>query len=286
MIMTKKKIGIVGVGLIGGSFGLALQKAFPEAMILGWDENNNHLETALRLGIIEGEISSLAELITSSDQIYLAIPVHHIEESLAKVLDQLDNHQFVVDFGSTKEQIVRSVKDHPRRSQYIAAHPIAGTENSGPEAGLPDLFADQVMIICDANDSNASFLADFENVCRELKMRLAYLNSQQHDLHLAYVSHLSHVLSFALSNTVLEKEKSDNHILELAGSGFESTVRLAKSSPEMWTPIFLKNSKFLKNGVDEVISELQKVSQALAQGDVETLRKFLESGRQIRKILE
>lgn len=280
------KIGILGTGLIGGSFALAMKKSNRELEeIIGFDRSGESLDTALALGIINKKASSIEHLVAQADQIYIAIPVQYIEDVLPAILDQLNKDQFVVDFGSTKEQIGKAVSRHGNRKQYIAAHPIAGTEYSGPGAAFADLFENKVMILCDKERSDSKFRQRFEMQCELARMKLSYLSSQQHDEHLAFVSHLSHILSFALSNTVLSKEKEQSNILDLAGSGFESTVRLAKSSPDMWVPIFLKNQSFLQNALKSLMAHLQEFSDALQREDQEKLMRLLENGRKIRKIL-
>jgi prephenate dehydrogenase len=192
----------------------------------------------------------------------------------------------IVDFGSTKELIANRVKSHPNRSQYISAHPIAGTEYSGPSAAFPSLYTDKVMIVCDTEESDQVKLKQFEWLCMQIGMKLRYMSSREHDIHLAYVSHLSHIISFSLSNTVLDKEKEHVQILNLAGSGFDSTVRLAKSSPDMWAPIFLKNRNNLLDSLEDYLKYLEKFRTALVQEDQEEIKKLLTKGREIRKILK
>jgi prephenate dehydrogenase len=280
------KIAIIGPGLIGGSFALALkQKRYPPE-IIGWDHSGSNLKEALSLGIVDHMAHSLSEAVDQAEQIYLSVPVNAIEQLLPRILDQLTLDQSVIDFGSTKQHITEMVKDHPKRAQYIAAHPIAGTEYSGPAAAFPGLFKEKTMIICDRELSDHELCQSFEKLCREIGMHMAYLTSKDHDRHLAYVSHLSHAIAFGLSNTVLEEEKGDNKILELAGSGFASTVRLAKSSPEMWTPIFMKNQKYILEGLDRYLAEMERIRHLIAENKNDLLTEYLEQGRLIRKILE
>lgn len=280
------KVSIIGLGLIGGSFALALKKRLEGVEVFGWDQSAEHRQQAQELGIIDQEANSLEEALTLSDWIILAIPVDAIEALIPACLSQLKPHQVLVDFGSSKELICKAADAQARRSQYIAAHPIAGTEYSGPGAAFADLFENKVMIVCDSAKSNQKAIADFRKLCKMVGMETRYLSAVDHDTHLAYVSHLSHVIAFGLSNTVLEQEKHDEHLLDLAGSGFASTVRLAKSSPNMWTPIFRKNSKAILESLDHYLDHLHKFRDILDTGDDEAIHHFLTKGREIRKILK
>ncbi len=277
-------ISIIGLGLIGGSFGLAL-KEHTDFRIRGWDINQKNLKKAKELGIVDEIESTLDGVIPNADLIVLAIPVDQIEELLPSILDKIEQHQFVVDFGSTKAAICRNVKDHTNRNRFLAAHPIAGTEYSGPEAAFLGLYKDKMMILCDPDFSDGGIVEQFKMICSSIGMNCIELSSEDHDKHLAYVSHLSHVIAFGLSNTVLEIEKEDNRILELAGSGFASTVRLAKSDPAMWVPIFLKNREHVLEGLNRYLKDMKNFKDFLESENEQELTKFLESGRKIRKIL-
>lgn len=280
------KVSIIGLGLIGGSFALALKKRLEDIEISGWDAKPEHLEEAERLGIIDHVSDSLEATIEQSDWIFLAIPVDVIEKLLPTCLAQLKPHQVLVDFGSTKEKICAIADQQPNRAWFIAAHPIAGTEYSGPQAAFASLYEDKVMIVCDQEKSNPEAIAEFRKLCKMVGMTTRYLGAAEHDLHLAYVSHLSHVIAFGLSHTVLKKEENDAHILDLAGSGFASTVRLAKSSPEMWTPIFLKNRTAILESLENYQEQIGRFRQMLEAEDSTAIKKFLEKGREIRKILK
>jgi prephenate dehydrogenase len=280
------RVGIVGLGLMGGSWALALKKADQSVEILGFDALEQHKQEALRMGLVSQVTSSLEELADLVDQIVLTIPVDVIEHLLPNLLDRLSSDQVVIDFGSTKSSIAKSVVNHANRTNYIAAHPIAGTEYSGPEAAFSSLYQDKVMIVCDSSSSDKSQLSQFVSQCDQIGMELVYQTSEEHDLHLAYVSHLSHVTSFSLSNAVLKKEKEEKQILALAGSGFASTVRLAKSSPEMWSPIFLKNKIAMLEAVEAYLLEVQRFKNYLEAEDAEAIQQFLQEGRAIRKILK
>ena len=284
-MIEAKKVLLVGVGLIGGSFALSL-KSSGDYAFGGFSRRSTTLDSAQDLGIIEKKFSDLAAGIAWADWIVLSIPVDVIKQLLPSILDQLRDDQLVVDFGSTKGAICAVVQDHPKRKNFLAAHPIAGTEYSGPEAAFAGLFQDKLLIVCEENLTAQALAASFEQVALMIGFKIEKMSAEAHDRHLAYISHLSHVTSFALSNTVLEKEKDGQVILELAGSGFESTVRLAKSSPEMWTPIFLENKKMLLEGIDNYLKQLQVLRSQLENNDAEGIQRFLEKGRAIRKIIK
>ena len=280
------KVSIIGLGLIGGSFALALKKRIENVHIYGWDTNPDHMAEALKLGIINEKAKNLEEVVSQGDWIILAIPVNAIEGLIPQCLQSLRIEQVLVDFGSSKQLICQTADAQSKRGQFIAAHPIAGTEYSGPSAAFADLFEDKVMIVCDREKSMPYNIDAFRKICKMIGMETRYLGAEAHDVHLAYVSHLSHIIAFGLSNTVLEKEETDEHILDLAGSGFASTVRLAKSSPEMWTPIFQKNRTAILEGLDHYISHLSSFRQMLEEGDQAAIENFLSKGREIRKILK
>jgi prephenate dehydrogenase len=280
------KIAIVGMGLIGGSYALSLKKRLEDLTVFGWDEIQEHLEKALELDIIDQKCDSLTEALQVADWIFLAIPVNSIERILPELLDQIEKGKVIVDFGSTKASICKVVDDHPKRGQFIAAHPISGTEYSGPEAAFDSLFEDKVMIVCDQEKSKVEDVEKFRKQCKVLGMSTTYLGAEEHDVHLAYVSHLSHIISFGLSRTVLQKEESEDKILDLAGSGFASTVRLAKSSPEMWTPIFLKNKTAVLESLDSYLDRIKEFRDLLSKEDEAGIKSYLAEGRAIRKILD
>lgn len=280
------RIGIVGLGLMGGSWALALKKVDKELQVIGFDNDAAHRKEALECGLVDRCVDSLDDLIQSVEQVVLAIPVDAVEEVLPVVLDLINSTQTVIDFGSTKSMIADRVKQHPKRNQYIAAHPIAGTEYSGPQAAFSALYSDKIMIICDDSLTEKERLSHWITQCEKIGMKVVFQTAKAHDLHLAYVSHLSHVTSFSLSNAVLKKEKEENQILNLAGSGFESTVRLAKSSPEMWSPIFLKNREAMLEAVEAYLKEVNRFKEYLHAEDAASIHQFLTDGRLIRKILK
>ncbi|MFY0689739.1 MAG: prephenate dehydrogenase [Cyclobacteriaceae bacterium] len=280
------KISIIGVGLIGGSFALALKRRLEDIEVFGWDASSKNLSKAKELGLIDHICDTVEAAVESSDWILVAVPVQHIESLIPQLLDYAGAEKVIVDFGSTKGQICQQVRQHKKRKQFIAAHPIAGTEYSGPQAAFDTLFEDKVMIVCEQELSESTSVEEFRKMCKLIGMKTVYLPADEHDMHLAYVSHLSHVIAFGLSNTVLEKEKTASTILELAGSGFDSTVRLAKSSPDMWTPIFKKNKKFILEGLDTYIAYLNTFRKHLDDGNEEAINAYLSKGREIRKILK
>jgi prephenate dehydrogenase len=277
-------IGIVGVGLIGGSISLALKEKKAVKRVIGIDKNEGHLQKALQLGIID-EMASLEEAIPQIDVLLLTVPVDVIHALLPKVLD-LVTTQTVIDMGSTKSYILEAVADHPRRGRLVASHPMAGTEYSGPEAAFKDLFKGKVMVYTDATLSDEDAFETADAITELLDMRATFMNAEEHDVHTAYVSHISHLSSMALALTVLEKEKSQGRIFELAGSGFESTVRLAKSSPQMWTPIFKQNRKNVLEVLDVHIQHLQEMYDLLEKEDYDNLHKIIKKSNKIKRILK
>ncbi len=280
------KILFIGTGLIGGSFSLALQQRKMIDQAGGYSRNPANLEKSISLGIIQKSFTVLEEGISWADRIILSIPVDAIVQLLPGILDKINDRQAVIDFGSTKGSICAAVKDHPKRSRFIAAHPIAGTEYSGPEAAFPGLFEKKSMLICERELTDGELMDEFVKQCILISMKVDYLGAVDHDRHLAYISHLSHVTSYALSNAVLAKEKDGSVILEMAGSGFASTVRLAKSSPEMWAPIFMDNKKMVLEAIRQYNDQLEIFQELLENNDVEGLMSYLKKGREISKILK
>ncbi len=279
------RIAIVGVGLLGGSLALQAREKGLAKRIIGVDANPENAEKALELGIVD-EVTTLEEAIPLTDLVVLATPVNVIGELLPRLLDTLPDGKVVVDLGSTKEIICKTVQDHPRRRQYVAAHPIAGTENSGPEAAFSGLLKRKIMILCDQEKSSNAALNMVVSLAQSLEMRLSFMNSVEHDLHLAYVSHLSHISSFALGVTVLEKEKDESSIFDMAGSGFSSTVRLAKSSPDMWAPIFTQNTQNISKALDAYIKRLQRFKEIIDSQDEARSRELMQQANEIRRVLQ
>ena len=279
-----KVIAVVGLGLIGGSFALAAKAKGLASHIIGVDNNTEHQKQALELAIVD-EIVPLEEAILKSELIVLAVPVNAVTSMLPGILDKVDQ-QVVIEMGSTKESVVKVVKHHAKRGRFVATHPMWGTEYSGPQAAQKDAFINKAVIICDAANSDADALHQIEELYKTIGMNLVYMDAVAHDLHAAYVSHISHITSFALANTVLEKEKEDDAIFELASGGFESTVRLAKSNPSMWVPIFKQNRENVLDVLNEHISQLRKFKSCLEKENYEYLQELIEHANGIKRILK
>lgn len=278
------KISIIGVGLIGGSMALKLREKNIASFIYGIDNNKEHVSEALNLKIIDAE-ADLEKGIKDSDLIILAIPVDSARKLLPAVLDLVSDHQTVMDAGSTKAGIVGAVKNHPKRSRYVAFHPMWGTENSGPKSAIAESFSGKAGVICNKEESAEDALNVVETVVNALDMHMIYMNAEDHDIHTAYISHISHITSYALANTVLEKEREEETIFQLASSGFSSTVRLAKSHPEMWVPIFKQNKENVLDVLNEHITQLRKFKAALEKENYEYLEELITNANRIRGIL-
>jgi prephenate dehydrogenase len=230
-------------------------------------------------------MADLDEAIAASDVVILAIPVDTIAKILPSILDKLEN-QILIDLGSTKSALVNNVNGHPKRGRYVAAHPMWGTEYSGPAAALRGAFENKAVVICNASDSDNDAIEWTRNMFRKIGMHLIEMNADDHDLHAAYVSHISHITSFALANTVLEKEREDQAIFEMASAGFESTVRLAKSNPAMWVPIFMQNRENVLDVLNEHISQLRKFKSCLEKENYEFLKELMEDANRIKRIIK
>lgn len=252
--------------------------------VIGVDNNTQNLETAALLGWID-EALPLDEALRLSDLVVIAIPVDATLEILPALLDKIDQ-QVVMDVGSTKKMICDAVAANPRRKNFVATHPMWGTEKSGPAAVVKDAFQDRVAVICDKEASDPHALLLVERLYETIGMRLVYMHAAAHDVHAAYVSHISHVASYALSLTVLEKEKEEDAIFELASGGFESTVRLAKSNPDMWVPIFMQNRENVLDVLNEHISQLRKFKSCLEKENYEYLTTLIENANKIKRILK
>lgn len=278
------KVTVIGVGLIGGSMVIDLRTAGIATHIRGVDRNDNNLTLARQLGLIDTS-GPLREMVGDADVVLLAIPVNAVATVLPEVLDAVADHTVVIDTGSTKNAICKAVRSHPRRRQFVAAHPIAGTENSGPEAALAGLFTGKTNILCEQQHSSKETVDTAMRVFEALGMVTIFMEPEEHDRHVAYVSHLSHVSSFLLGQTVLDIERDEKNIAMLAGSGFASTVRLAKSSPDMWAPIFEQNMEYLSQALQEYILHLQRFQYHLMKRDTTELHKTMTEANAIRRIL-
>ncbi|MBW8200141.1 prephenate dehydrogenase [Flagellimonas abyssi] len=278
------KVVIIGVGLIGGSFAKDVKKLHPEAEIIGMDKSDAHLDEALQLQIIDkkGDYQDLS----TADLVYVSIPVNVLVTELPRILDAAGDETVVMDAGSTKRLICEQVADHPKRRNFMACHPIAGTEFSGPTAALEGLYSGKTMIICEVEKTAFKLQEPALAIFQEIGMRIRYMNPEAHDKHIAYVSHLSHISSFMLGKTVIEKEKNERDIFDMAGSGFESTVRLAKSSPDMWTPIFEQNKDNVVETLEEYIENLTRFKQLIVDNDFENVHQEMSNTNKIKQILK
>jgi len=277
-------IFIIGIGLIGGSFAKDLKRLRPESKIYGIDIDPSHEEEALSLGLIDAR-SSYDEL-GIADMVIVTVPVDAMVQELPKVLDAVNDDCVVLDGGSTKSLVCKTLADHPKRRNYLSAHPIAGTEFSGPSAAIENLYAGKTNIICEIERTAFKLQGKALEIFQEMGMRIRYMNPEAHDKHIAYVSHLSHISSFMLGKTVIDKEKNERDIFDMAGSGFESTVRLAKSSPAMWTPIFKHNRDNVLDTLNEYIQNLQEFKQLLEDEDYEGIFHEMNDTNRIKEILK
>lgn len=278
------KVVIIGIGLIGGSLARDLRKVYPDISLLGMDANAENLDLAKELGLVDARGSN-ADL-EDADLVVLSIPVSSIVKILPEVLDRVGDETLVIDAGSTKALICREVKDHPKRRNYLACHPIAGTEFAGPNAAISGLFSGKVNIICEVEHTAFKIQERALEIFSRIGMRIRYMNPDAHDRHIAYVSHLSHISSFMLGKTVIEKEKNERDIFDMAGSGFESTVRLAKSSPAMWTPIFEQNKENVLETLEEYIANLLDFKLKLQANDYSALYQEMDNTNRIKDILK
>ena len=277
------KVYIIGTGLIGGSFALDIQQEYPEAIIYGVDLNAQHIKEALECGVIHEEASF--EDLQNAEVVFLTIPVDVALSVLPKVLDIIQDNALVIDVGSTKQRICEVVKEHPKRRNFLAAHPIAGTEFSGPKAALRGLYKQKTNIICEVEKTAFKLQEKALDIFSKIGMRIRYMDAVSHDKHIAYVSHLSHISSFMLGKTVIDKEKNERDIFDMAGSGFESTVRLAKSSPAMWTPIFKQNKDNVIETLEEYINNLQHFKELMQQDNFSEIFNEMENTNYIKQIL-
>lgn len=278
-------ISIIGLGLIGGSLALDLRANGFATRLIGVDENPEHTRIALDYGLVD-EVRSLAGACMAADIVVLAVPVGAIRTLLPLVLDSLSEKGVVTDMGSTKGLIAREAAGCARRNRLVLAHPMAGTEYSGPKAAVSQLFQGKAAIICDAEHSDPEAVQRVERMFKSLFMRILHMNSTEHDLHVAYVSHISHISSFALALTVLEKEKSESNIFNLASGGFASTVRLAKSSPRMWRDVFEQNTPHVLDVLDSYIEQIQRFRTLIAEGAYEETYALMQEANDIGRILK
>jgi prephenate dehydrogenase len=278
-----KKIHLIGLGLLGGSFSLALRKVMPEITFTGFDANTKNMEDARTLGIIDEASKEIPE---DADVVILATPVDTLEDLLVKSLEQIKENTLVIDFGSTKKALCLTVANHPKRTQYLAGHPIAGTEYSGPKAAKEDLLEKKVFIICEMEKTDVHLKGMAYDIFEALNMKLRFMDPEEHDRQLAFVSHLSHISSFMLGKTVLDKMQDDRNIFDMAGSGFASTVRLAKSSPGMWAPIMKANKENILESLDAYITNLQEFRNKISEEQTSALHSEMTDINKIGEILD
>jgi len=281
--MQKMNIAVIGLGLMGGSFALDIKSVYSNSKIFGIDNSDSNLKEALALDLID-QIITYDDLI-KMDIVLVSIPVNYSLIVIPKVLEKINENTLVFDVGSTKEAICQILENHPKRANFLAAHPMAGTEFSGPKAAHKGLYIGKTNILCEFEKTDHKLREFALEIFDNLNMKIIYMDPKPHDVHVAYVSHLSHISSFMLGKTVIEKEKNEKNIFDLAGSGFESTVRLAKSLPETWTPIFLQNKNNLVLAIDEYISNLNALKKIIKNNDSNKLSSILNNTNRIKEIL-
>lgn len=278
------QVGIIGIGLIGGSMAVDLKNRGFADKIVGVEADPLHASAALELRLVD-EMVSYEDCIATSDIIVVAVPVSVAIRMIPDILDEISEHQVVTDVCSTKEKINDMVRYHPHRKNFVAAHPMAGTEYSGPWAALPGLFDGRAGIICNAEDSDIRAVELIKKMYDCLNMRIIFMRAAHHDVHTAYISHISHITSFALALTVLEKEKNEKNIFDLASGGFSSTVRLAKSNADMWAPIFSQNKDNVLTVLDTYIEKLQEFKRNISEYDEEEVKKMIHKANKIKRII-
>ena len=278
------KIGVFGIGLIGGSLSIQARKYFTDSKIYGFDLSNKNLNKALKLGLIDAVLDK--NKIKHLNLILVAVPVNSVKSIVLDLFDQINKDSLIIDFSSTKKEICDAIYDHPKRDQFLATHPIAGTEFSGPDSAFENLFDNKIQILCETDKTRKSLLELATKWFLKIGMKIREINPIEHDLQVAYVSHLSHISSFMLGKTVIEKSKNETTILNLAGSGFESTVRLAKSSPDMWVPIFEQNRLNVIEILSQYIGNLNKFKNLMEESRYEEIYEQMKSINSIKTILD
>jgi prephenate dehydrogenase len=280
------KIAVIGLGLIGGSIAKEIKtRSLGTISIVGVDRSEKHAAKALELGLVESVVE-LQEALADADIFIVAVPVNVIENLLPQLLDSIQDHQVVIDVGSTKSDICKSISNHPMRRRFVAAHPLAGTEFSGPDAAIMNLFSGKKNIICEKDKSDADAISQALKIFDFLGMNTIYLDPAEHDKHMAFVSHLSHVISFALSHTVLDIEKDEKQIFNLASTGFASTARLAKCNPVTWTAIFEKNPKYLSEAIGAYITHLEHYKKLVDNNNWKGMHEAISQSNEISRVLD
>lgn len=277
-------ISIIGLGLIGGSFAKDLRATGLAKKLLGVDTSREHVARALDLGLVDRAVS-LDDALAQSDLLLLAVPVDAVESLLPRLLDDMRPTQTVIDLGSTKFQLGEAVRNHPKRDRYVAAHPIAGTENAGPDAAQTGLFKGKTVLLCDLDLSAPDACETAIELFHAVGLKFEFMSSEQHDRHAAYVSHLSHVVAYALSLAVQTEEKAGYAVPHLSGGGFASTVRLAMSTPEMWVPIFKQNREHVLEAIKAFEEQLRVLKRCLDIEDYARLEALIREANRIRDLL-
>jgi len=278
-----KIIGI-GLGLIGGSMLLSLRRFYENAEFLGIDSNDMHLQKAIQLKIIDHKAED--DDFMNANLVIISIPVDNAQNSIENCLEKVGEHTLVIDMGSTKQQLCEGLAKHPRRHQFLASHPIAGTEFSGPESAFETLFDHKTMIVCEIEKTDPKLQTLAMDCFQNMSMNIRFMHPKAHDVHMAYVSHLSHISSFMLGKTVIDKEDDERNIFDLAGSGFESTVRLAKSNPKTWVPIFKQNKTFVVEALSAYISNLEGFKTQLENENYDALFQSINKTNSLKDILD
>ena len=279
-----ENVYVIGIGLIGGSMALDIKKLYPESTIYGIDSSESNLNEALDLNIVDKK--AVLKDVSNANLVLLSVPVDASLQIVNDVLNNISDTTLVIDVGSTKQLFCKAVDTHPNRRNLLATHPIAGTEHSGPKAAVNELFKSKTNIICEVEKTAFKLQEKALKLFYDLGMRIRYMNPEAHDKHIAYVSHLSHISSFMLGKTVIDKERNERDIFDMAGSGFESTVRLAKSSPEMWTPIFRQNKENVLETLDEYIANLNQFKILMEQDDFDAIFNEMKETNYIKQILK
>lgn len=284
-MQNRKRIALIGIGLIGGSLALKLHEKKISSELFAVDRSEEHLQQALELELVDQTLT-LNQAIEQADVLILCIPVNEIVTLLPEILNKIKPHQMVLDVGSTKTLVSKAIENHSNKRRFLGTHPMWGTEYSGPKAAMRDAFEGRTVVLCDTEDADQDVVDFSEMMYKKIGMKILRMNALEHDVHTAYISHISHITSFALANTVLQKEKKSKTIFALASSGFDSTVRLAKSNAAMWTPIFLQNKENILDVLSEHIEQLLRFKKSIENDSSEELHLLIHEANQIKKVLK
>lgn len=277
-------ITIIGTGLIGSSAGLVLQNQ--GNFIIGYDNSKKNLQQALSMGAINKESNDLKEICRQSAAVFLCVPVEEIKKSLGKILSTVSKNCVVIDMGSTKTSICRQVRNHPNRSAYVAAHPLAGSEQSGPAFAKETLFAGKTIVVCEKELSSQNSIKTALNLFHEMGLHTIFMTPEKHDSMLAITSHLPQVLSYALAGIPEFRYQENMGWEKLTGGGFETTTRLALSSSEVWMPILMDNKKALIGNIQSLSNTLLLFAEKLASNDFAAVSDLIQTANKVRKTLD